>query len=186
MRRDRRLALLAVLMSTVMLGDWAIADQRHRGRFSAALESEQEVPAVSSRARGFITLDIDEQVQEIEYELTYAGLQTDIAQAHIHFAQPGVNGGIVLWLCEGTAASPLESTPPCPAQGTGPVSVSGVLTAADVVAIAGANAGQQIAAGEFAEVVSLIKKGFGYANVHTAASPGGEIRGQIGRRGGRD
>jgi CHRD domain len=47
------------------------------------------------------------------------------------------------------------------------------------VAIGGANAGQQIAAGEFAEVVALIRKGLAYANVHTAASGGGEIRGQI-------
>jgi hypothetical protein len=136
------------------------------------------VPAVSSRARGRITLDIDEHVQEIEYELSYSGLQTTVAQAHIHFGQPGVNGGIVLWLCQGTSPSPIATTPACPQNGT----VSGVLRPADVVAITGGNVGQQISAGEFAEVVALIRKGLAYANVHTAASGGGEIRGQI-RRG---
>lgn len=183
MRRERRLATLAMLVAAMMFGELGASAQRHGSRFVAALESEQEVPVVSSRARGFVTLDIDEHVQEIEYELSFSGLLTDVAQAHIHIAQPGVNGGIVLWLCEGTTASPLESTPACPAQGE---KLSGVLTAADVVAIGGANAGQQIAAGEFAEVVALIRQGFAYANVHSAASPGGEIRGQLRRRFGHD
>ncbi len=178
MTRTRELTALAVLVTLVFLGNLAAADQRQGGRFSATLESEQEVPAVSSRARGTIRLDIDDQAQQIEYELSYSGLQAEVAQGHIHFAQPGVNGGIVLWLCEGTTQSPIETTPTCPQEG----SVSGVLTAADVVAIGGANAGQQVAAGEFAEVMALIRKGLAYANVHTAASPGGEIRGQI-RRG---
>jgi len=180
MMRTRGLTLLAVLVtvvSLVSLAGTAAADQSHGGRVSAALESEQEVPAVSSSARGSIRLDIDDQAEQIEYELSYSGLQADVAQAHIHIAQPGVNGGIVLWLCEGTSQSPLETTPTCPQEG----SVSGVLTAADVVAIGAPNAGQQIAAGEFAEVVALIRKGLAYANVHTAASPGGEIRGQLHR-----
>lgn len=184
MRRVARLAALAMVVTTMMLGEVGASDQRFGSRFAAGLESEQEVPVVSSNARGFITLDIDEQVQEISYELVYFGLQTAVAQGHIHLAQPGVNGGIVLWLCQGTSPSPLpDRTPTCPAPGT---PVSGVLTPADVVAIGGANAGQQIAAGDFAEVVELIRKGFAYANVHTAASPGGEIRGQIRRRFGFD
>lgn len=183
MTRMRWVTMLAMMVTSVFLGDVAASDQRFFGpfgRFSAELESEQEVPVVSSRARGTISLDIDDHVQEIEYELSYSGLQTAVAQAHIHIAQPGVNGGIVLWLCEGTTPSPVETTPTCPQEGT----VSGVLTAADVVAIGGANVGQQIAAGEFAEVVALIRKGLAYANVHTAASGGGEIRGQLRRGGG--
>lgn len=174
MTRRRGLPMLAVaamLLMLVSLGERAAADQGHGRRLSAALQAEQEVPAVSSGARGVIRLDIDEQAQMIQYELSYSGLQTDVAQAHIHIAQPGVNGGIVLWLCEGTSQSPLETTPVCPQDG----SVSGILTAADVLGIGG----QQVAAGEFAEVVALIRKGLAYANVHTAASPGGEIRGQL-------
>ena len=58
---------------------------------------------MSSEAEGTITLDIDEGEREIAYELSYSGLSSAVAQAHIHFAQPGVNGSIVLWLCEETA-----------------------------------------------------------------------------------
>jgi hypothetical protein len=48
-----------------------------------------------------------------------------------------------------------------------------------VVAIGGANVSQQVGAGEFAKVIAAIRGGVAYANVHTALSTGGEIRGQI-------
>jgi hypothetical protein len=49
------------------------------------------------------------------------------------------------------------------------------ITAADVVG----PGGQGIAAGEFAEILNALRAGVAYANVHTAAFGGGEIRGQI-------
>ncbi|HEX9821407.1 MAG TPA: CHRD domain-containing protein [Methylomirabilota bacterium] len=39
--------------------------------------------------------------------------------------------------------------------------------------------GQGILAGEFEEVVAAIRAGRTYANVHSAAFPPGEIRGQL-------
>ena len=60
-----------------------------------------------------------------------------------------------------------------------------MITSANILALPA----QGIAAGEFAEVVKAIRAGVTYANVHTAAFPGGEIRGQIrgnGRNGDRD
>jgi hypothetical protein len=53
--------------------------------------------------------------------------------------------------------------------------VSGTLNASDVQGIAG----QRFVAGDFASAVAQIRNGLAYANVHTAVSPGGEIRGQI-------
>ena len=40
-------------------------------------------------------------------------------------------------------------------------------------------AGQGVSPGEFAELARAIQTGVAYANVHTAAFPAGEIRGQI-------
>ena len=151
---------------------------RGRGdRMFANLQAEQEVPAVSSVARGRFRAEIDDD--QIEYEMSFEGLQGTITQSHIHFGQQNVNGGIMVWLC-GTESNPGPAgTQVCPQSGT----ISGTITAENVVAIGGANAGQQIAAGEFAEFVAALKKELAYANVHTNLSPGGEIRGQIKRWG---
>jgi hypothetical protein len=153
---------------------------RGRGdRVQANLQSENEVPAVSSVARGKFSAEIDED--NVEWEMTFEGLQAPITQSHIHFAQQNVNGGIMVWLCgTGAPGTPLAGpagTQTCPQSGT----ISGTITADDVVAIGGANAGQQIAAGEFAEFVAALKKELAYANIHTQISGGGEIRGQIKR-----
>jgi CHRD domain len=164
--------LSAAFVASVCLSG-LVASAQVTGKFFTALVPEQEVPAVSSEAVGTLTLDIDEDGQEIAYELTYSGLSSTVAQAHIHFAQPGVNGSIILWLCEGTSLSPFDSTPACPQSGT----VTGKLTPAEV--LASSMTGQQILAGEFDEAVAFIRKGLAYANVHTANSGGGEIRGQI-------
>jgi hypothetical protein len=150
---------------------------RGRGdRVFANLQSENEVPAVSSVARGRFSAEIDDD--NVEWELSFEGLQAPITQAHIHFAQPNVNGGIMVWLC-GTGVAPAPTAGPagtqtCPQSGT----ISGTITSAEVVGPGGA---QQLGAGEFAEFVAVLKKELAYANVHTSTSGGGEIRGQIKR-----
>jgi hypothetical protein len=54
--------------------------------------------------------------------------------------------------------------------------LNGTLTSTNVVGPGGA---QQLLPGQFDQLVRAIRAGATYANVHTAASPGGEIRGQI-------
>jgi hypothetical protein len=107
----------------------------------------------------------------VDYTLAYAGLSSTVAQAHIHFAQRAVNGPIVIWLCGGTVPGP-AGTPVCPQEG----SVGGTFTSANVLAAA---ATQQLAAGELEELIEAMRAGAAYVNVHTASSPGGEIRGQV-------
>jgi len=142
---------------------------------SASLAGINEVPSVSTAATGHFSATIARDGQSIDYELSFSGLQGTVAQSHIHIARKNVNGGIVLWLCKGTSAptDPAISalTPACPQQGI----VTGTLTAANVTPVAT----QQIAANELDEVIELIRAGAAYANVHTAPSPGGEIRGQL-------
>jgi CHRD domain len=137
------------------------------------LRSYQEVPAVSSAARGFFKARIREGAGTIAYELSYEGLQGDIRQAHIHFGQRSVNGGISVYLCQ-TATNP-DPTGLAPVCGASPATVTGTLTAANVIG----PAGQGIAASEFAELVRAIRAGVAYINVHSSAFPGGEIRGQM-------
>jgi hypothetical protein len=146
---------------------------RGRGdRVQAKLLGENEVPAVSTVARGKFSAEIDDD--QVEWELTFDPLQGTITQAHIHFAQANVNGGIMVWLC-GTASNPGPAgTQVCPQGGT----ISGTITAAEVVGPGGA---QQLGAGEFAEFVKALRNDLAYANIHSNPSTGGEIRGQIKR-----
>jgi CHRD domain len=97
-----------------------------------------------------------------------------VTQSHIHVGQLGVGGSVVIYLCQ-TAANPDPTglAHECPQEG----SVTGTITAANV--IAGSMPAQQLAAGDLAAVLSAIRAGAAYANVHTDLSPGGEIRGQI-------
>lgn len=138
-------------------------------RAKARLSSYQEVPALSSAASASFSAKV--AAGQISYVLSYRGLESDATQAHIHFGQKSVNGGIVAFLCSNLGNGP-AGTQACPLRaGT----VRGTLTAADVIG----PGGQGIAAGQFDEFVRAIRAGNTYANVHTVTFPGGEVRGQI-------
>ena len=139
----------------------------------ALLTGYDESPSVSTTAKGEFSASIDHNGQVITYSETFSGLQAPITQSHIHIVQAGANGNVVIYLCQ-TAANPDPTglAPQCPQQGT----VTGTITAANV--IAGSTA-QQLKAGDLDAVITAIRAGMAYANVHTTASPAGEIRGQI-------
>jgi hypothetical protein len=81
-----------------------------------------------------------------------------------------VNGGISVFLCSNLGNGP-AGTQPCPPSGT----VTGTIRPVDVIG----PTGQGIAPGEFAELVTALRDGVAYANVHSNVWPGGEIRGQL-------
>jgi hypothetical protein len=141
------------------------------GTATTRLRSFDEVPAISSLAEGRFTLSLNGQGTSLTYELSYSGLRGNVTQAHIHVAQPGVNGGIVIFLCSNLGNGP-AGTQSCPASGT----ISGTVAAANVV---GSAAAQGVAAGELARVVRAMRNGVTYVNVHSTLFPGGEIRGQL-------
>ncbi len=162
----KKLAILASLLVALP----ASADRI----VGARLTGYQEVPSVSTQARGEFAARVDKDGQTVTYALEYQNMQGTVTQAHIHFAQRSVNGPIIIWLC-GTASNPgPQNTQTCPQTGR----VSGTFTSADVQASPTA---QQLAAGELAEFISAMVSGVAYVNVHTTISPGGEIRGQVSR-----
>jgi hypothetical protein len=138
---------------------------------AASLRGFDEVPAISSFGSGTLTASLNEDLTELTFELTYSGLSGEVTQAHIHLAQPGVNGGIMVFFCSNLGNGP-AGTPNCPESGT----VSGTRTAEDVVS--GANA-QGVPAGNFFRLQRALRQGLTYANVHSDRFPGGEIRGQV-------
>lgn len=155
----------AGILGLIVAGGVAAHD-KGKFRVVTTLRSFEEVPSLSSPASGFFKATVDVENETITYELSYEGIAGAPLFAHIHFGQKGVNAGVAVFLCGG------GGLPACPVS---PATVTGTLTAANVVG----PDGQGIAPGEFAELATAIRKGFTYANVHSAARPGGEIRGQI-------
>jgi hypothetical protein len=153
----------------------------------AELRASNEVPLVSSAATGRFRARIAEDGQSFDYWLDYAAFEGTVTQAHIHIAQKFASGGISVWLCQtaGTPAPPAlrDQTPMCgPPGGDGP-EASGTISAEDVVG----PVTQAVPPMSFAELLSLIRSGNAYVNVHSTSAPGGEVRGQIqSGRGGHD
>lgn len=136
------------------------------------LTGYQEVPAISTDANGTFRAEIT-STNKIKYRLRYADFEGGaVTQAHLHFAQRGVNGAISVFLCTNLGNGPV-GTPACPAA---PGEVTGTLTADDMVAL---TEGQGIEAGEFGELRRAIRKGLVYVNVHSETYTGGEARGQL-------
>lgn len=150
----------------------ALSAPAHAQSVSVPLSSYNEVPSVSSGASGLFRARVDERAGQIAYELSYAGLEGTVTQAHVHFGQHDVNGGVSAFLCDSAAnPDPTGGAPSCPASGT----VTGLLTSTNVVG----PAAQGLSPGEFAELVAAIRAGVAYVNVHSTRFPGGEIRGQF-------
>jgi CHRD domain-containing protein len=177
----------------------AAADDNDHGGFNRAqrvfraeLVGFSEVPSVSTAAHGRFYAVLNKEETELSYWLNFSGLTVPTSQSHIHFGQHHVNGGIVVWLCEGTLQSPAASTPACGPTGSTEGEVSGVITATEVVGLGVGTINQGISPGEFAELIAAMRAGAAYANVHSGSVapvttpptpnvgfPGGEIRGQI-------
>jgi hypothetical protein len=115
---------------------------------------------------------------QIEYRLSYGGLEGDITQAHIHLGAKATSGGVSAFLCRTTQTAP-AGTPDCDPGRDG--TVTGTIEPADVI---GPDA-QGIAPGEYAELLRAIRAGATYANVHTTKYGSGEIRAQLDRGHGR-
>lgn len=167
-RKSLQVLTLVALAMAIALPAWA----QGGGAASTRLRAFEEVPAVSSPGEGQFTLRINGSGTSLSYQLSYSRLQGTVTQAHIHIAQRGVNGNIVIFLCSNLGNGP-AGTQACPPS---PGSVSGTITADDVVANAAA---QGIAAGELGEVLRAMRNGVTYVNVHSDLFPTGEIRGQL-------
>ena len=164
--------LVAVGLMAVVAAAFADRGHGHHGgnggmSFSARLTGFDETPSESTPGRGSFRARIVNG-DTIHYKLHYEGFEAQEGNtlfSHIHFGQPGVAGGVAAFLCGGTK-------PPCtPTEGT----FEGDIVASDIVG----PAGQGIDPGQMDEVITAMRKGYTYANVHTTLNPAGLILGQI-------
>lgn len=175
---DRTMVCIAVAATIAAFGaSPAFADGGGRD-FATKLIGYNETPlTINTAAGGTFSAKLSEDGTSLQYKLTYHDLSSDVQQAHIHFGAPAITGQIVLFLCTNLGNAPAtvplpQACPPAPA------TITGTLTAADV--IARATQGIDAGAGGFAEMIKAMRAGnAAYANVHSANFPGGEIRGAI-------
>jgi hypothetical protein len=171
-------AVAALCAGSLMAGDDKGDREKDRFVVRADLVGYQEVPAVSTTAKGRFRAWVDTANNEIHWKLSYDALEGNVTQAHVHFGQMSVNGGISFFLCSNLGNGPV-GTQACPA--SGPAELEGIITP-DLVVGPGPTAtapGQGIEPGAFGEIAAAIRQGLAYANVHTSKWPGGEIRGQL-------
>ncbi len=176
----RKRVIYAVVAPTCML---AFAGPAFRAsddgaiRLHARLTGFQEVTPKLTSATGDFTAVIDPTRTSITFTLTYSPLSSPVLFSHIHFGQPGVNGGVMVFFCTNTTPPPNVPPPaPCPSPGG---TVSGTLTAADVVGLNSGTSDQGITPGSLDDVIRAIVSGQTYVNVHSQRWGGGEIRGRV-------
>jgi CHRD domain len=138
-------------------------------RFRTSMSGFQETPPILTNGNG--TFHATVHGNSLTYTETFDGLTSSVTQSHIHFGERAVAGAIFVFLCSNLGNGP-SGTPSCPAAGG---TVSGSVTAADVIGVSG----QNISAGDFLALLRILRSGDAYVNVHTVKFPGGEIRGQV-------
>jgi hypothetical protein len=149
------LLLTAVGLATAALGQQAV-------EFGADLTGAQEVPPVTTNATGAVKVTANAARTELAFELEVRNGTRMLAAAgaHFHCAPQGQNGPVIIFMA-GELSGGLN----------GRFEVKGTLTQANITNTA--------CGATLAEVVQAMQQGRVYANVHSTANPGGEIRGQL-------
>ena len=164
--------LIAGALAVLAVGSYATADSGKKNLKSGDLNGYEENPDLSTRAMGTFEISIDDDARTLTYELTYAGLEGNVLQSHIHLGARAIQGGISAFLCTNLGNGP-PGTPTCPGPHDG--TVEGTIEPNEVVG----PTGQGIDPGEYGELLRAIRAGATYANVHSSKYPSGEIRAQL-------
>ncbi len=119
-------------------------------QFTALLTGAGEVPPVVTAASGLAYMRLDAEMGHLSYSAVVTNI-TDVRAAHIHYGPVGKNGPVTIGLYSSSTDGVFDATHP----------IGGC-----------ARVGSK-------QIVDLLT-GYSYVNIHTAANPGGEIRGQVG------
>ncbi len=147
-------ALFAVALTT------ALGMAAGRFDFRASLTGKNEIPAVTTKAKGEADFMLSKDGTELTYVLKLKNIE-NVTAAHIHAGKKGEEGVPVVGLFAGPKKDGKFSG----------VLAKGSITDKDLV---GPLAGKTID-----DLVKMIRDGDAYVNVHTTRDPGGELRGEI-------
>jgi hypothetical protein len=151
------IGILSILTIGATPLTFQLAAQESEQKFIADLSGKEEVPPNESPSTGFAWVKITND--EIRYEVNVTDMDK-VNAAHIHLAEAGKNGPVVLTLFMG---GPTEQ-------------VNGTVGEANVTA---SNLEGPMKGKDVTDLVTAMKNGTTYVNVHTTDFPDGEIRGQL-------
>jgi hypothetical protein len=137
--------------------------------YTATLTGGAEVPAKTTNGTGTFTGTLNPNTNTFTYTVNYSGLGTNVTLGHIHGpADAATNANVIVNFA-------------APENGTGSLQVGATSgTATGSVSLTGTvNSGRGISGDSLKK---LLDAGLTYANIHTTANGGGEIRGQIHRQ----
>jgi len=158
---SRRIIAPAFLFSLAALGLTGCSSDPQE-KYVAELRSTNEVPNTTSSGAGRVVLLVSRDASYAEYSVEQGGLTGGIRGGHFHRAAAGVNGPIVLsffFNADGTGNN-------SPVPGTTDLELTGSI-------------GRTITQAQPDTILSDLRGGTLYANIHTPQYPGGEIRGQL-------
>jgi CHRD domain len=162
---QRRMAMAAFL-SLALAAFGCDSATENTELFQTTLAGSNEVPASGSAASGACGLQIDGQ--RVLYSVEVHGLG-NIIGAHIHVAPAGTNGPIRVVFIPSLTSTTVILPPADAIAGPDGTLTSGSFGPGDVRTIS------------YDQLLTDIRNGNTYCNVHTTRNPGGEIRGNFAR-----
>ncbi|HJR85802.1 MAG TPA: CHRD domain-containing protein, partial [Nitrososphaeraceae archaeon] len=156
-------SILGLAISLSVLLTVSLVDQIHAAKYpyDAALSGQNEVPPVETSATGEAEFTVPAN-DTMKYRINVTGIMNASA-AHIHMAKEGENGEVI---------ADLLNTPTSKDKDT----AYGMIFRGNLSdsSLKGPMQGQTLD-----DLATAMDSGEVYVNVHTAANPDGEIRGQI-------
>jgi len=153
-----KIRFLAVAGAAMAL---AAGGESSKTKFGATLKGASETPPVTVNAAGTATFTVSGA--SVGYKITASGLSGNATAAHIHVGPSTAPGPVVVPF----PATAISNGP------NGSVTISGSFTSADV------KPQTNPTINNLDDLLAQMRAGNTYVNIHTAAHPPGEIRGQI-------
>lgn len=149
------------LSSILLLGSMSIMDiSVFAAKFTAIMSGSKEVPPVDTSATGYTSFRTAANNTVIKYKVNLTGI-SNVTGAHVDLGKAGANGDMIVDLLKDSKKNPIK-------QG---IAIRGNITVTD---LDGPLKGKT-----FGELITTMKNGDTYVNIHTPTQLNGEIRGQI-------
>lgn len=153
----------AIVVAAGLLVGAAATASAQTFTLTATLTGGAENPPVNTGAFGSATVTVDMRNRTVTYQVTVYNLPSGVSASHIHVGAVGTNGPVTVNLA-----------PPVPASNE--FVFSGTVKDTEFVISAGT---QNIGIRSADDTFQAILGNNSYLNVHSAANPPGEIRGQL-------